>query len=92
MATVADFPKARADWHPRNDRTPELVTAGTHAKAWWLCSVCGHEWFAEYCKRQGISLIVIPYWDFGRIADVLRNSSGLFEAKGHSPYADCGVR
>lgn len=41
-----------AEWHPgRNgDLTPDLVSAGSGKRAWWLCER-GHEWEAVIASR-----------------------------------------
>lgn len=44
--SLADtHPNLAAEWnYDKNDTTPEWVYAGSHNKAWWKCSKCGHEW------------------------------------------------
>lgn len=39
-------PELAAQWHPtRNgDLKPDMETAGSTRKVWWLCSTCGREW------------------------------------------------
>lgn len=48
---IAD-PELAAQWHPtRNgDLTPDMVTAESHRKIWWL-GKCGHEWSATIESR-----------------------------------------
>lgn len=43
LATL--FPKIAAEWHPtkNGDFTPDIVSPGSHRKAWWRCEK-GHEW------------------------------------------------
>ena len=45
-------PELAAEWHPtRNgDLTPDMVTAESHRKVWWL-GKCGHEWSATIDSR-----------------------------------------
>ena len=41
------------EWHPtkNGDLTPEMVTAGSNKKVWWL-GECGHEWKASIKPRN----------------------------------------
>lgn len=43
-----------AEWHPtkNGDLTPQMVTAGSGKKVWWLCPVCGYEWRSEISHRN----------------------------------------
>ncbi|MFF4829721.1 zinc-ribbon domain-containing protein [Streptomyces sp. NPDC001312] len=45
-------PALAAEWHPTRNAsvTPEDVTPGSDAKAWWQCA-CGHEWAAVIGNR-----------------------------------------
>ena len=47
------FPDIAAEWHPtKNGKLkPENVTAHSAKKVWWICPVCGEEWFASVEKR-----------------------------------------
>lgn len=47
------FPDIVSEWHPtrNDDLTPELVTAFSNKKVWWLGGVCGHEWDAPVSSR-----------------------------------------
>ncbi|WP_283123891.1 zinc-ribbon domain-containing protein [Angelakisella massiliensis] len=47
-------PQIAAQWHPSlNDSlTPQMVTAGSHKKAWWICAA-GHVWKAAIYSRTG---------------------------------------
>jgi rubrerythrin len=47
------FPKLAAQWHPikNSDLRPEQITSVSGRKVWWLCLVCGHEWFAVVANR-----------------------------------------
>jgi len=46
------YPPIAKEWHPtkNGDLTPDMVTAGSHKKVWWL-GKCGHEWQAEIKSR-----------------------------------------
>ena len=52
LATVE--PAVAAQWHPtlNGALTPEMVTAGSHRRAWWQCA-CGHVWRAYIYSRAG---------------------------------------
>ena len=39
--------------------TPEMVTAGSHKKAWWQCSY-GHVWKATIYSRAGVQQCGCP--------------------------------
>ena len=47
-------PFLAAEWHPtmNGEKTPGGVTPGKQKKAWWLCSICGHEWEAVIAARN----------------------------------------
>ena len=47
-------PALAAQWHPtlNGTLTPEMVTAGSHRKVWWVCSE-GHVWRAVVYSRAG---------------------------------------
>lgn len=47
------MPQTAAEWHPtlNGDLTPADVLPGSSAKAWWRCSVCGHEWRTTVASR-----------------------------------------
>lgn len=47
-------PEIAAQWHPNLNGalTPEMVTAGSHRKAWWQC-LSGHVWKAMIYSRAG---------------------------------------
>ena len=47
-------PKIAAQWHPtlNGALTPELVTAGSRRKVWWICPE-GHVWKAAVYARAG---------------------------------------
>lgn len=44
---ASQFPKVAREWHPtlNGSLTPQMVTAGSHKKVWWLCTE-GHVWKA----------------------------------------------
>ena len=52
LATVD--PQTAAQWHPtlNSNLTPEMVTAGSRKKVWWVCSE-GHVWKAAVYSRTG---------------------------------------
>lgn len=52
LATVE--PRVAAQWHPtlNGALTPEMVTVGSHRKAWWQCPD-GHIWKAVIHSRAG---------------------------------------
>lgn len=47
-------PKTAAQWHTdlNGSLTPEMVTAGSHKKVWWICRE-GHVWKAAVYSRTG---------------------------------------
>lgn len=47
-------PEIAAQWHPTLNGllTPQMVTAGSHKKVWWLCAE-GHVWKAAIYSRAG---------------------------------------
>lgn len=47
-------PEIAAQWHPalNGALTPQMVTAGSHKKVWWLCAE-GHVWKAAIYSRTG---------------------------------------
>ena len=48
------YPQIAAQWHPNLNGalTPQMVTAGSHKKAWWICTE-GHVWKAFIYSRTG---------------------------------------
>ena len=61
-------PVLASEWHPSKniDLLPNMVTANTHTKVWWL-GKCGHEWIASvkarnsghgcpYCSGRNVSI------------------------------------
>lgn len=44
-------PHLVAEWHPRNDVSPEEFGAGSQRKVWWCCPV-GHEYQARIANRS----------------------------------------
>ena len=59
LATAA--PLVAKQWHEslNGALTPEMVTAGSHKKAWWRCS-CGHVWKATIYSRAGVQQCGCP--------------------------------
>ena len=49
------FPDIARSWHPckNDDKTPDMFTAGSGYRAYWLCDVCGQEWQAQINNRTG---------------------------------------
>ena len=47
-------PEIARQWHPtlNGTLTPEMVTAGSHRKVWWVCDL-GHVWKAAIYSRTG---------------------------------------
>ena len=47
-------PEIAAQWHPmlNGSLTPQMVTAGSHKKVWWICAE-GHVWKAAIYSRAG---------------------------------------
>ena len=42
---------AEWDWDANGERIPETVTASSHIRAAWRCSLCGHRWSARVNNR-----------------------------------------
>lgn len=59
LATAA--PLVAKQWHEtlNGALTPEMVTAGSHKKAWWQCSY-GHAWKAAIYSRAGVQQCDCP--------------------------------
>ena len=59
LATVQ--PLVAKQWHEslNGALTPEMVTAGSHKKAWWQCSY-GHVWKAAIYSRAGVQQCGCP--------------------------------
>ena len=59
LATAA--PRVAKQWHEslNGALTPEMVTAGSHKKAWWQCSY-GHVWKAAIYSRAGVQQCSCP--------------------------------
>ncbi len=50
---AAKNPLLAKEWHPtKNAKTPSDVTYSKNEKAWWLCSICNHEWEALIGNRH----------------------------------------
>ena len=47
------FPNIALQWHPtkNNELTPNMFSAGSSKKVWWLCDKCSHEWQAQINNR-----------------------------------------
>jgi hypothetical protein len=49
---AAAYPEIASEWHPtKNDRTAQEVTRSGKYRAWWCCSICGHEWRTSINNR-----------------------------------------
>lgn len=59
LATVQ--PLVAKQWHEslNGALTPEMVTAGSHKKAWWICPY-GHVWKATIYSRAGVQQCGCP--------------------------------
>ena len=45
-------PNLLLEWdYTKNFISPSSVLPGSGKKAWWICSVCNHEWLAEISSR-----------------------------------------
>ena len=45
-------PHLACEWdYEQNQIHPTDVTAGSHKKAWWICSVCGYKWITPIYHR-----------------------------------------
>lgn len=45
-------PHIVCEWdYEHNQFQPTDVSAGSHKKAWWICSVCGHRWMSPMYNR-----------------------------------------
>ena len=47
------YPEKARQWHPSKNgiNLPNMFTAGSHKKAWWICKK-GHEWEAAFYTRR----------------------------------------
>ena len=47
-------PELLSEWcyEKNKEIDPYNVIAGSHKKAWWVCSVCGHQWEASIANRS----------------------------------------
>ncbi len=43
---IAEIEHLLKEYSPRNPLPADRVAAGSSTKFWWVCSACGHEWFA----------------------------------------------
>lgn len=76
-------PKLAAQWHPtlNGSLTPEMVTTGSHRRAWWICGL-GHVWKAAIYSRTEPQKCGCPICS-GRINKkrLARYQAALAEAK-----------
>ena len=49
------FPDLKKEWDKNKNQNinPDLVSAGSGIKAWWICPTCGFSWKASICDRTG---------------------------------------
>ena len=41
------------EWdYDRNEMNPIEISPNSHEKAWWKCTICGHEWQAQIASRN----------------------------------------
>jgi len=76
LATVE--PKIAAQWHPElnGTLTPQMATAGSRKKVWWLCTE-GHVWKAVIYSRAGVQKSGCPVCS-GRIKESkMRHSADI---------------
>ena len=46
-------PDLAIEWdYSKNTFSPTSVTSGSGKRAWWICSACGHQWYAEISSRN----------------------------------------
>lgn len=52
---ATSHPELVLQWHPtlNGDLTPEMATAGSNKKVWWVCNTKGHSWEAFVYNRAG---------------------------------------
>ena len=83
-------PELAKQWHPtlNGSLTPQMVTAGSHRKAWWQCAE-GHTWKALIYSRTGTQKCGCPICagmgtrKSKRYREILGESTGKFsEIKG----------
>lgn len=60
LATVNPFVTQEWNYDKNTDLTPNLVSANTHKKVWWICSICGHEWVASVAERNRSNQLGCP--------------------------------
>lgn len=48
---VVTHPELAKEYSPRNKFPANRTVAGTHAKLWWVCSVCSYEWESRGSTR-----------------------------------------
>lgn len=70
-------PEIAAQWHSalNGTLTPQMVTAGSHKRAWWECPN-GHIWKAVIYSRAGPQRRGCPVWRRKRSARTDRNVTG----------------
>lgn len=63
-------PDLAAEWNQEKNGsiTPEMVTAGSSRKVWWICSK-GHEWQTAICNRAGAEQSGCPFCAGQRVVE-----------------------
>ena len=64
---AALYPELAAQWHPTKNGslTPDQVVAGSHKKAWWICTEGpDHEWEASLVNRTRLG-VGCPFCNLG---------------------------
>lgn len=47
-----NYPEITKEWdYENNSITPDMVTAGSHKRVFWICSKCGFKWSSEIRER-----------------------------------------
>lgn len=53
---ASQFPELEKEWNYEKNTainlSPEEISGGSNKKAWWICTICGHEWEAVIASRS----------------------------------------
>lgn len=50
------FPDIAKEWdYEKNSLTPDLITAGSHKRVYWICPICKHSYVKAVCNRTSPS-------------------------------------
>jgi very-short-patch-repair endonuclease len=61
-------PHLIAEWHPRNETTPEQHTPASHSKVWWICSKNkSHTWQAQINNRTSTNKSNCPKCNMSKL-------------------------